>query len=48
MSRDYFLTTARLGFGHWNEGDLAIAMTLLGDSKVAEFIGGPFTAEEVS
>ncbi len=47
MSRDYFLTTDRLGFSHWNESDLAMATTLWGDPKVAEFIGGPFTAEDV-
>ena len=46
--RDYFLTTDRLGLGYWYEGDLASALTLWGDPKVAEFIGGPFTAEDVS
>jgi ribosomal-protein-alanine N-acetyltransferase len=45
---DYFLTTDRLGFSHWNEGDSASALTLWGDPKVAEFIGGPFTAEDIS
>ena len=50
MSRphDYFLTTDRLGFSLWNEGDSASALTLWGDPKVAEFIGGPFTAEDIS
>jgi ribosomal-protein-alanine N-acetyltransferase len=47
-SRDYFLTTDRLGFSHWDESDLASALTLWGDPKVAEFIGGPFTAEDIS
>ena len=45
--RTYFLTTDRLGFSHWNEGDLASAMTLWGDPRVAAFIGGPFTEEDV-
>jgi [ribosomal protein S5]-alanine N-acetyltransferase len=48
LPHHYFLTTDRLGFSHWNEGDSASALTLWGDPKVAEFIGGPFTAEEVS
>ena len=46
-SRTYFLTTDRLGFSHWNEDDLALAMTLWGDPRVSAFIGGPFAAEEV-
>jgi [ribosomal protein S5]-alanine N-acetyltransferase len=46
-SRTYFLTTDRLGFSHWNEDDLALAITLWGDPRVSAFIGGPFTAEEV-
>ena len=47
-SRTYFLTTDRLGFSYWNEGDLALATTLWGDPRVSVLIGGPFTAEEVS
>jgi ribosomal-protein-alanine N-acetyltransferase len=47
VPRDYFLTTNRLGFSHWNESDLAMAMTLWGDPKVAEFIGGPFTDKDI-
>jgi [ribosomal protein S5]-alanine N-acetyltransferase len=47
-SRDYFLTTERLGFSHWQEDDLALAMTLWGDPKVTALLGGPFTPEEVS
>jgi ribosomal-protein-alanine N-acetyltransferase len=42
------LTTDRLGLSHWNEGDLDLALTLWGDPKVAEFIGGPFTAHDIS
>jgi ribosomal-protein-alanine N-acetyltransferase len=47
-SRDYFLTTNRLTFGHWREGDLPLAMALWGDPKVSSFIGGPFTQDEVT
>lgn len=47
-SRSYFLTSARLGFGHWRQDDLALAMTLWGDSRVSALIGGPFTAEQVA
>lgn len=46
--RNYFLMTNRLGFSHWSEGDLALAMTLWGDPTVSQFIGGPFSPEEVS
>jgi [ribosomal protein S5]-alanine N-acetyltransferase len=46
-SRTYFLTTDRLGFSHWNEDDLALAMKLWGDPAVSAFIGGPFAAQEV-
>jgi ribosomal-protein-alanine N-acetyltransferase len=47
VSRTYFLHTERLGFSHWSEDDLALAMTLWGDPRVSVWIGGPFTAEEV-
>jgi [ribosomal protein S5]-alanine N-acetyltransferase len=47
VSRTYFLNTERLGFSHWSEDDLALAMTLWGDPRVSAWIGGPFTAEEV-
>ena len=46
-SRSYFMTTDRLGFGHWNEDDLALAMTLWGDPRVSAFIGGPYAEEDV-
>jgi ribosomal-protein-alanine N-acetyltransferase len=46
-ARDYFLITDRLGFSHWEKGDLTLAMTLWGDPRVAEFIGGPFATEAV-
>jgi ribosomal-protein-alanine N-acetyltransferase len=45
--RDYSVTTDRLGFSHWRESDLPLAMKLWGDSKVSSLIGGPFTPEEV-
>jgi [ribosomal protein S5]-alanine N-acetyltransferase len=47
-SRIYFMTTDRLGFGNWSQEDLALAMSLWGDYRVSAFIGGPFTAQEVS
>jgi ribosomal-protein-alanine N-acetyltransferase len=46
-SRLYFLTTERLGFGHWNEDDFALAMKLWADPRVSALIGGPFAAEDV-
>jgi len=48
MSHNYFLRTDRLGFSHWNEGDLALAVMLWGDPKVSSLIGGSFTLDEVS
>jgi ribosomal-protein-alanine N-acetyltransferase len=46
-SRGYFLTTERLGFRHWSEEDLELAVSLWGDPKVTAFISGPFTQEQV-
>jgi [ribosomal protein S5]-alanine N-acetyltransferase len=45
--RDYFLLTNRLGFGHWSEGDLPLALELWGDPGVSSLIGGPFTESEI-
>ena len=47
MTREYFLTTARLAFGHWNEGDETLALSLWGDPAVTAWIGGPFSREQV-
>jgi [ribosomal protein S5]-alanine N-acetyltransferase len=47
LSRDYFLMTDRLGFSHWRENDLPLAMKLWGNPKVSSLIGGPFTPKEV-
>jgi ribosomal-protein-alanine N-acetyltransferase len=47
-ARTYFLTTDRLGFGYWQQGDSALAMTLWGDPRVSAMIGGPFTAAQVA
>jgi RimJ/RimL family protein N-acetyltransferase len=47
MTRDYFLTTARLGFGQWGEDDEALAMSLWGDPRVTQWLGGPFSREQV-
>jgi RimJ/RimL family protein N-acetyltransferase len=46
-ARDYFLTTARLGFGHWSASDLALARGLWGNTEVTAWIGGPFTKEQI-
>jgi [ribosomal protein S5]-alanine N-acetyltransferase len=46
-SRVYFVETDRLGFSHWRENDLPLAMHLWGDPKVSSLIGGPFTPAEV-
>jgi [ribosomal protein S5]-alanine N-acetyltransferase len=43
----YFLTTARVGFRHWRESDLPLALALWGDPRVNEFLGGPFSTEQI-
>jgi len=45
--RAYFLTTARLGFGRWEAGDLPLALALWGDPGVTRLIGGPLSADAV-
>jgi [ribosomal protein S5]-alanine N-acetyltransferase len=47
-SRDYFMTTDRLGFSHWRQDDLPLATNLWANPRVSSLIGGPFTPEEVS
>jgi ribosomal-protein-alanine N-acetyltransferase len=37
-SQIYFLTTRRLGFRHWTESDLRLAIVLWGDPKVTKHI----------
>jgi len=46
-SREFFLTTPRLGFSRWTEGDLPLALSLWGDPAVTALIGGPFNPEKV-
>jgi ribosomal-protein-alanine N-acetyltransferase len=46
--RPYFLMTERLGFGHWCEDDLDLALSLWGDERTTALIGGPFGADEVA
>lgn len=47
--RDYFLTTARLGFSVWREEDIDDALELWGNSQVTRFIGaeGGMSKEQV-
>jgi ribosomal-protein-alanine N-acetyltransferase len=47
MSRDYWLRSARLGFGRWTTDDLDLAKALWGDDRVTRWIGGPFPAMQV-
>ena len=44
---DYFLRTARLGFRHWKNEDLPLAMAIWGDPEVTRFVGGPFSPAQV-
>ncbi|MBQ3091289.1 MAG: GNAT family N-acetyltransferase [Clostridia bacterium] len=47
--RDYFMTTARLGFGIWTADDLEPAKALWGDPQVSKYIcaAGVFTEGEI-
>jgi len=47
MRAPYFLTSARLGFRHWTEDDLPLALALWTDPAVTALIGGPFSADAV-
>lgn len=44
---EYFLKTARLGFGCWSIDDLPLALALWGDPRVTRLIGGPFSHEKI-
>ena len=46
-SEDYFLRTPRLKFRSWAEDDFPLAWALWGDPRVAEFLGGPYTEQQV-
>jgi ribosomal-protein-alanine N-acetyltransferase len=48
VPRDYFLTTARLGFAHWSSADTDLATALWGDTEVSAWLGGPFTDRQIS
>jgi ribosomal-protein-alanine N-acetyltransferase len=43
----FFLKTPRLGFRHWSNADLPLALALWGDPEVTRFIGGPFSPEKI-
>lgn len=47
MEARYFLSTERLGFRHWREDDLALALELWTDARVTGFFGGPYSREQV-
>ena len=46
--REYFMCSARLGFGHWHAHDLPLALGLWGDPQVTTLTGGPFTPAQVA
>ncbi|HWY49385.1 MAG TPA: GNAT family N-acetyltransferase [Bryobacteraceae bacterium] len=46
-TRDYFLTSERLGFDHWSTADLPLAHQLWANAAVTSLIGGPFTDEQI-
>ena len=45
--RNFFLKSARLRFGIWDEHDLPLALGLWGDADVTLLTGGPFTDVQV-
>jgi len=47
MTDQYFLSTGRIGFRCWKEDDLPLAIELWGDPRVSEFLGGPFSPEQI-
>jgi [ribosomal protein S5]-alanine N-acetyltransferase len=48
MCTSYFLKTDRVGFRQWAEGDLPLARLLWGNTRVTEFIGGPFSGDQIA
>ena len=46
--REYFMHSARLGFGIWTLDDLPLALGLWGDPEVTRLTGGPFTDWQVA
>ncbi len=46
---DYFITTPRCGFSHWQPHDLSLAVSLWGEPEVTKYIcaSGVFTPEEI-
>ena len=47
MTGQYFLSTSRIGFRCWRDDDLSLALALWGDPRVSEFLGGPFSPEQI-
>lgn len=47
MNQAYFLKSKRLGFRTWTLDDIEDALSLWGDPKVSELIGGPFTVAQI-
>jgi [ribosomal protein S5]-alanine N-acetyltransferase len=47
VMRNYFLRSARLGFGIWSAEDLPLALGLWGDPEVTKLTGGPFSPAQV-
>lgn len=47
--RKFFLETERLGFSHWEEGDLPLARQLWGEAEVTRYIcaSGVFSPGEI-
>ena len=50
MTKDFFLTTNRIGFSKWQKGDMELAELLWGNPDVTRYIcaGGRFSAEDIS
>ena len=50
MTKDFFLTTNRIGFSKWQKGDMELAELLWGNPDITRYIcaGGRFSAEDIS
>jgi [ribosomal protein S5]-alanine N-acetyltransferase len=47
-SSENFMESERLGFRHWQAGDIQLAQRLWGNTRVSALIHGPFSDEQVS
>lgn len=49
MNKEYFMKTEQIGFSHWSEADLELAIQLWGEQEVTQYIceTGKFTQQNI-